>query len=47
MIVDRFLLTWLPQFITQCKHGDRFGFYSVLAQETLTIVETDFKQGSE
>ena len=42
LIIEKFLLTWLSKFVTQCKHGDRFGFYSVLAEKTLVLVETDF-----
>jgi TorA-specific chaperone len=44
LIVEKYLLTWLPKFVAQCKEGDRFGFYSALAQETLSLVEADFKQ---
>ncbi len=42
-IIDNFLLNWLSKFVTQCKHGDRFGFYAAVAKETLTLVEADFK----
>jgi TorA-specific chaperone len=44
LIIEKYLLTWLPKFVAQCKQGDRFGFYSALAEETLSLVEADFQQ---
>ncbi|MDM8541963.1 molecular chaperone TorD [Desulfococcaceae bacterium HSG9] len=44
IIIEKYLLTWLPEFVAKCKQGDRLGFYSALAEETLAFVEADFKQ---
>lgn len=43
-IIEKYLLSWLPAFVSQCNHADKPGFYSSLAAETLTFVEADFTQ---
>jgi len=42
-IIENYLLNWLPQFVARCKQGDRVGFYSALAEETLALVKIDFQ----
>ncbi len=41
-VIENYLLNWLPEFVAKCKQGDRLGFYSALAEETLALVKTDF-----
>ena len=43
-IVERYLLSWLPAFVSQCQRADKQGFYSDLALVTLGFVEADFSQ---
>jgi len=43
-IIEKYLLSWLPAFVTQCRQTDRLGFYSDLAAVTLGFVETDYLQ---
>ena len=42
--IKKYLLSWLPAFVSRCNRADRFGFYSALAVVTLAFVETDFRQ---
>jgi len=42
-IIEKYLLSWLPDFARRCKQADRLGFYSGLATETLAFVVADFK----
>ncbi len=44
VIIEQYLLSWLSKFVSQCKRGDRLGFYSTLAEEILIILEADFKK---
>jgi TorA-specific chaperone len=44
IIIEKYLFTWFSQFVAKCKQGDRSGFYSTLAEETLALVETDFSK---
>jgi len=41
-VIERYLLSWLPAFVSQCKHADKLEFYSGLAVVTLAYVEADF-----
>lgn len=43
-IIEKYLLSWLPAFVSRCKHADRLGFYSGLAAVTLVFVEADYMQ---
>lgn len=43
-IIEKYLLSWLPAFVTRCNHADRHGFYSGLAAVALAFVEADYKQ---
>ncbi len=41
-IIEKYLLSWLPDFVNQCHHADKPGFYSDLATVTLGLVKADF-----
>jgi len=41
-IIERYLLSWLPDFVNQWHHADKPGFYSGLATVTLGLVKADF-----
>ena len=43
-IIEKYLLTWLPAFISRCQHADPSGFYAELAQMTREFVAADFAQ---
>ena len=43
-IIEKYLLTWLPEFVTQCHRADKLGFYSGLATLTLDLVNADIAQ---
>ena len=43
-IIETYLLTWLPTFVSRCKRGDMPGFYSGLASAVLTFAEADLDQ---
>jgi len=43
-IIEKYLLSWLPAFVTRCNHADRLGFYSGLAEAVLVFVEADYMQ---
>ena len=42
VIIEKFLLSWLPAFVARCNQSDRLGFYSGLAVATLAFVEADY-----
>jgi TorA-specific chaperone len=41
-IIDKYLLTWLPAFVSQCTDADQPGFYSDLAVAALAFTQADF-----
>jgi len=41
-IIDKYLLSWLPAFVSQCTAADQPGFYSDLAVATLAFTQADF-----
>jgi TorA-specific chaperone len=41
-IIDKYLLNWLPAFVSQCTAADQPGFYSDLAVATLAFTQDDF-----
>jgi TorA-specific chaperone len=41
-IIDKYLLNWLPAFVSQCTAADQPGFYSDLAVATLAFTQADF-----
>ena len=41
-IIDKYLLSWLPAFVSQCTAADQPGFYSDLAVATLVFTQADF-----
>jgi TorA-specific chaperone len=41
-IIDKYLLSWLPAFVSQCTDADQPGFYSDLAVATLAFTQADF-----
>ena len=43
-IIEKYLLSWLPDFAARCKKGDILGFYASLAQDTLDFVIEDSRQ---
>ena len=43
-VIEKYLLSWLPDFAEQCQQGDRIGFYAWLAKDTLVFVTDDAQQ---
>jgi TorA-specific chaperone len=41
-IIDKYLLSWLPAFVSQCTDADQPGFYSDLAVAALAFTQADF-----
>ena len=44
LVIEKYLLSWLPDFVQQCHQGDKEGFYASLARDTLTFVTDDARQ---
>ena len=42
--IEKYLLSWLPAFVSKCNQADRLGFYSALSTVTLAFVEADLVQ---
>ena len=42
--IEKYLLSWLPAFVSKCNQADRRGFYSALSTVTLAFVEADLAQ---
>ncbi len=43
-IIEKYLLSWLPEFTARCKQGDKLGFYADLAEDTLAFIAEDARQ---
>jgi TorA-specific chaperone len=44
LVIEKYLLSWLPDFAARCRQGDRLGFYAALAENTLEFVTEDARQ---
>ena len=44
LVIEKYLLSWLPDFSAQCARGDGLGFYACLAETTLAFVTEDFRR---
>lgn len=43
-VIEKYLLSWLPDFAEKCRQGDQLGFYADLAEDTLAFVTDDAGQ---
>lgn len=46
-IIDKYLLSWLPAFVSRCTDADQPGFYSDLAVAALAFTQGDFTSVNE
>ena len=44
LVIEKYLLGWLPDFAAKCRQGDQLGFYADLAEDTLAFVSEDAEQ---